>query len=401
MYIAILGYGVVGSGVYQAVLRNQERIARQAGPVMVKRILDLRDFPGDQAEPLLTKDFTVIANDPEIGVVAEAMGGVNPAFSFARACLEKGKSYVTSNKELVAAHGAELMAIAREQKVSFLFEASVCGGIPLIKPLHEILMLDELTEITGIVNGTTNYILTAMAAQSRSFDETLAEAQRLGYAERNPAADINGFDAARKLAILLSLISGKVVRYETIPTEGITGLSAADFAYAARLGGSVKLLARGILGEQPAGLVAPFLLPASHLLAHVDGVYNAVMTDCRLTGKTLFYGEGAGKLPTATAVVSDIVDAIRHQGKHIPMDWSSEGLELLPAGAWLVKKLVRVDKKDDAERIFGDVEWVEGVAEGECAFVSPEMTEDELVRKMAELAKREAGVKVLGTIRML
>ena len=333
--IAVLGYGTVGSGVVEVINKNHASINKRAGQeVNIKYVLDLRDFPGDPVEKVLVHDYNVIVNDPEVKIIVEVMGGIKPAYDFTKQALEAGKSVCTSNKELVAAHGAELLAIAKANKVNFLFEASVGGGIPIIRPLNQSLTADEITEITGILNGTTNYILSKMTDEGKSFEEVLKRAQEKGYAERNPEADVEGYDACRKIAILSSLMFSKNVDSEKVPTEGITKITAADFEYANATDHTIKLLgrSRAIDDNTAEVMVAPFLLSKEHPLAMVHGVFNAVFVTGNMLGDSMYYGRGAGKLPTASAVVSDVVDCARHQGKVIMCFWDKEEVKLADIG---------------------------------------------------------------------
>ena len=312
--VAVLGYGTVGSGVVEVIKTNQNVVNKKSGQeIHVKYVLDLREFPGDPVMDILVHDYDVILNDPEVEVIAEVMGGVEPAYTFVKAALEKGKSVCTSNKELVAKHGPELIKIAKEHNRNFLFEASVGGGIPIIRPLNQCITADEINSITGILNGTTNYILTKMSKEGLDFDTVLKEAQDLGYAERNPSADVDGFDACRKIAILSSLAYGKSVDFEDVYTEGITKISDIDFKYANILGTSVKLFGKAEKKENGINVfVAPVMIDSNHPLYSVNGVFNAILVNGNVLDDIMFYGSGAGKLPTASAVVSDIVDAVRN-----------------------------------------------------------------------------------------
>ena len=398
MEVAILGYGTVGSGVFEVLNQNRDSITKRAGKELnVKYVLDLRDFPGDPAESLITHDFEVIVNDPEVAIVAEAMGGVNPAYKFVKACLEAGKSVCTSNKELVAKHGAEFLEIAKQKKVNFLFEASVGGGIPIIRPLNQSLTADEIMEITGILNGTTNYILTQMRDFGYDFDTVLKEAQRLGYAERNPEADVEGYDACRKLAILTSLSYGKQVDFEDIYTEGITKITAEDMKYAEAMKSAIKLLAMGDRqGDKFFAMVAPRMINRNHPLYSVNDVFNGILVKGNMVGDVMFYGRGAGKLPTASAVVADIVDAAKHEGTNIMTLWSSKKLELSSCDEAENVFFVRVpaEEKEAAQAVFGNVKEVtaEGVT-GEFAFVTEKMTE-------AVFAEKSKKVTVKNRIRV-
>ena len=325
--IALLGYGTIGSGVAEVLRINKESIAKKAGDqIEIKYILDLRKFPGDPNEDKIVHDYDVILNDSEIAVVVEAMGGVEPAYTFTKNALLAGKSVATSNKALVAKHGAELIALAGEKNLNFLFEASVGGGIPIIRPLISCLTADVVEEITGILNGTTNYMMTKMSEEGSEFEDVLKDAQQKGYAEADPTADIEGHDACRKIAILTSLVSGQQVDFEDIHCEGITKISATDIKYAKALGRSIKLLASSRLVDgKYCALVAPFMLPVEHPLYPVSDVFNAVFVHGNVLGDAMFYGSGAGKLPTASAVVADIVDIVKHTGKHVWIDWVHGG----------------------------------------------------------------------------
>ena len=335
MNIAVLGYGTVGSGVVEVLTTNRETITKRAGEAIdVKYVLDLRDFPGDPIQEKIVHDYQVILDDPEIKIIVEVMGGVEPAYTFVKKALQAGKSVSTSNKELVAKHGAELLALANEKNVNFLFEASVGGGIPIIRPLNQSLTADEIDEITGILNGTTNYMLTKMDTAGADYDTVLKEAQDRGYAERHPEADVEGYDACRKIAILSSLMFGKNVDSEKVPTEGITKITAADFEYANAAEYTIKLLgrSRAIDDDTAEVMVAPFMLPKDHPLAMVYGVFNAVFVTGNMLGDSMYYGRGAGKLPTASAVVSDVIDCARHQGKVIMCFWDKEEVKLVDTG---------------------------------------------------------------------
>ena len=378
--VAILGYGTVGSGVAEVLSCNQELIAKRAGnPIEVKYILDLRDFPGDPNEAKVVHDIEVILNDPEISVVCETMGGNEPAYTFSKRALEAGKSVCTSNKELVANHGAELLRLAREHNCNYFFGASVGGGIPIIRPINTCLTAERIVEISGILNGTTNYILTKMEREGMSFGEALAQAQALGYAERNPEADVEGYDACRKIAILTSLVAGKTVDFHKIHTEGITGIDPIDFAYAKKLDATIKLLA--VSRESEEGyqiLVAPYLLKKENALAGVNDVFNAVAVCGNTLGDTMFYGRGAGKLPTASAVVADVVECARHPQKTVGCLWEEGEAKVADFGAQESRFFVRVLKKaqNDAQKAFGTIEEVElETAPEEFAFLTESMSE--------------------------
>lgn len=380
--IGILGYGTVGSGVVEVINTNQESIDKKAGnEIRVKYVLDLRDFPGDPIQSKITHDFNVILNDPEIQIVVEVMGGVNPAYSFVKQCLEAGKSVCTSNKELVAKHGAELLKIAKEKNINFLFEASVGGGIPIIRPLNQSLTADEIEEITGILNGTTNYILSKMSKEGLAFDEVLKDAQEKGYAERNPEADVEGYDACRKIAILSSLAFGMQVDYEDIYTEGITKISDQDMLYAKKLNACIKLFgtSKKVDGKVYA-MVAPMMISDSHPLAGVNDVFNGIFVRGNVLGDVMFYGSGAGKLPTASAVVADVVDAAKHLGTNIMTIWSSKKLELSDFQEAKNRFFVRFSGElaSNLPKVIeslGNVRTIDGVVDGECAFITEEITE--------------------------
>ena len=381
--IAVLGYGTVGSGVVEVIRTNQEIVNKRAGTeVNIKYVLDLREFEGDPIQKILVHDYNVILEDKDVKVVVEVMGGVEPAHTFVKQALEHGKS--TSNKEMVAKHGAELIQIAKENNVNFLYEASVGGGIPIIRPLISSLTCDDITEVRGILNGTTNYILTKMRDEGADFEEVLKEAQDKGYAERNPEADIEGYDACRKIAILTSLVCGQQVDYEDVYTEGITKITQEDFLYAKSLKGSIKLLGtyQRIDGKVYV-MVAPMIVSEKHPLYHVNDVFNAIFVHGNMLDDAMFYGRGAGKLPTASAVVSDVVDEVKHMGKNIMQIWEPGKLELGNFDDWKHKFLIRIRAEDiddvdmeDVKEAFGDVLYVNvpGV-KNEAAFVTNPISE--------------------------
>lgn len=315
VYTAIMGHGVVGSGVAEILINHADRIRDKVKDTLeVKYILDLRDFPELSYRDKFIKDFNIILNDPQIKIVAEAMGGVKPAYDFVKALLEAGKSVVTSNKELVAAKGAELLRIAAEKNVNFLFEASVGGGIPILRPMAQCLAANEITAVTGILNGTTNYILNKMIVDNMPFEDALKLAQDKGFAEKNPAADIEGHDACRKVCILASLGFGRHVYPEQVKTEGITDITLDDVEYADRLNCVVKLIGQAKKTENGkiCASVRPTLVSREHILSGVNGVFNAIVVTGDETGDVMFYGKGAGKLPTASAVVADVIDCAKH-----------------------------------------------------------------------------------------
>ncbi len=396
---AIMGYGTIGSGVLEVLQINQSSIAKRVGDgIEVKYILDLRDFPGEPIQDKIVHDYKTIAEDEEVKIVVETMGGVEPAYTFVKTMLEAGKHVTTSNKALVAAKGAELIALAKEKNVNFMFEASVGGGIPIIRPLNSCLTADEIEEITGIVNGTTNYMMTKMSEEGSEFADVLKDAQEKGYAEKDPTADIEGYDACRKIAILTSLVCGQQVDFEDIHTEGITKITATDIKYAKAMGRAIKLLASSKKTEGGyVAMVAPYLLPKTHPLYSVNDVFNAIFVHGNVLGDAMFYGSGAGKLPTASAVVADVVEMAKNLDKNIPVEWSSKKLELVDYKKSSSQFFVRTEGTDKAtvEKVFGTVSYVEaeGVA-GELGFVTETMTEAEFEKKTAEFGA------VKGFIRM-
>lgn len=388
MKIAVMGYGTIGSGVVDVLRINKDKITERAGEeVEVKYILDLRDFPGDPMEDAIVHDYQVIVNDPEIGVVVETMGGVEPAYTFVKAMLEAGKQVATSNKNLVAAKGAELIKIAREHNVNFQFEASVGGGIPIIRPLNKCLTADEIEEITGILNGTTNYMLTKMAQEGADFDVVLKDAQDKGYAEKDPTADIEGHDPCRKIAILTSLVCGRQVDFEDIHCEGITKISAIDFKYAEAMNRSIKLLASSRkVGGSYSCMVAPFMLSVEHPLCGVNGVFNGIFVHGNVLGDAMFYGSGAGKLPTASAVVADVVDMVKHKNTNIYINWEAEKINLVDYKDSCNSFFVRTTADAATiEKAFGKVTYVNAGIDGETGFTTVEMTEGEFENKAAQI----------------
>lgn len=402
--IAVLGYGTVGSGVVEVIQTNQEIVNKRAGQeVNIKYVLDLREFEGDPIQKILVHDYDTILNDKDVKVVVEVMGGVEPAHTFVKQALENGKSVCTSNKEMVAKYGAELIQIAEDNNVNFLYEASVGGGIPIIRPLTSSLTCDDITEVSGILNGTTNYILTKMRDEGAAFADVLREAQEKGYAERNPEADIEGYDACRKIAILTSLVCGQQVDYEDVHTEGITKITEKDFLYAKALKGSIKLL--GIYQRMDGKayvMVAPMIVSEKHPLYHVDGVFNAIFVHGNMLDDAMFYGRGAGKLPTASAVVSDVVDEVKHMGKNIMQIWEPGKLELGNFDEWKHRFLVRIQSADiddvdmeDVKEAFGDVLYIKAPGvENETAFVTTPIEEG----KFREAIQKFSGV--LNTVRV-
>ena len=398
--IAVLGYGTIGSGVVEIVDKNQAVLQKKTRhAVEVKYVLDLREFPGTPVEHKVVHNFAVIENDADVQVVVETMGGLEPACTFAKRALKAGKAYVTSNKELVAKHGAELIALAKENNTNFLFEASVGGGIPIIRPLIECITGDEILEIAGILNGTTNYILTQMTEEGWSFEDALKDAQDKGYAERNPEADIEGHDARRKIAILGSLAVGQQIDFEDVYTEGITKVTASDICYAKALGCKIKLLGtyKNVNGRHFA-MVAPKMVPYEQPLSTVSGVFNSIFVTGNMLGNAMFYGAGAGKLPTASAVIADVVEAINMMNQNIRILWEADKLTLTSTDDFEQKVFVRMKDCVDKEKVaavFGDVNVVEadGVT-GEYAFVTDVMKEKDLKEKVGEFSE------ILGYLRM-
>ena len=400
--IAVMGYGTVGSGVVEVINTNSAVINQRAGDeINIKYVLDLRDFPGDPIQEKIIHDVDIIINDPEIKIVVEVMGGIEPAYTFVKRCLEAGKSVATSNKALVAKHGAELLSIARERELNFLFEASVGGGIPIIRALNSSMTADVIEEITGILNGTTNYMLTKMFYEGADYDEVLKEAQDNGYAERNPEADVEGYDACRKIAILSSLISGQQVDYEDIYTEGITKITKRDMMYAKEMGMTIKLLASSKRHKDHLhAIVAPALLGKDHPLYNIDDVFNAVFVHGNMLGDAMFYGSGAGKLPTASAVVADVVDEAKHLHRNIMTMWKSEKLVLEPIEDTCKRFFVRVsgnaeEMKEKVEKLFGAVQIVKVPAlEDEFSFVTEVMTEGDYRKKAEELPESHHMIRI-------
>ncbi|MBQ7972564.1 MAG: homoserine dehydrogenase [Lachnospiraceae bacterium] len=390
--IAVLGYGTVGSGVVEVINKNQKEVSKKAGVgIAVKYILDLRDFPGDPMEKCVVHDYDVILNDPEVKIICETMGGVEPAYTFSKKALLAGKSVCTSNKELVANHGPELISIAKANNCNYLFEASVGGGIPIIRPLNSSLTPERIDGITGILNGTTNYMLTKMDEDGVDYAQVLAEAQQKGYAERNPEADVEGYDACRKIAILSSLVYGKTVRYEDIYTEGITKISKEDFLYAKAMKRSIKLLAMSKdMDGSCFAMVAPFMIRSDNPLYCVKDVFNAVCVHGNMLGTTMYYGRGAGKLPTASAVVSDIIDCAKHQGKFIFCFWDQEKVTLSSKEEMCWKFFVRVKGDKDScglMKAFGETEMINiPECQDEFAFITDEISEKEFEERIKEVS---------------
>lgn len=399
--VAVLGYGTVGSGVVEVIEKNKAMVNKKAGEELeIAYILDLREFPGDPYEEKVVHDFDLILQDDEVKIICETMGGTGAAYKFTKAALEKGKSVCTSNKELVAKFGPELLQTAREHSCNYLFEASVGGGIPIIRPLNYSLTAEKIEAITGILNGTTNYILTKMEREGADFDEVLKKAQEKGYAERNPEADVEGHDACRKIAILSSLMMGKNVDSEKIKTEGITKITPADFEYAKAAGRTIKLLARAKAVDEDTvmAMVSPVMIDQENPLSMVNDVFNAVMVRGNMLGDSMYYGKGAGKLPTASAVVSDVVDCARHLNSHIMCFWDKEDAMLADTGKAVSAFYLRA-KAGSQEAVAaalpgGKMLEIAGRTE-DFAYFTTEMTEDAFEKIYAGL-----GEQVLGRIRL-
>ncbi len=409
--IAVLGHGVVGSGVVELLEQNRQSIAAKAGQqIEIKYILDIRDFDELPYRGKFTKDFDQILNDEEITVVAEVMGGLSPAYEYGKALLERRKSVVTSNKELVAAKGGELLRIAREHNCNFFFEASVGGGIPIIRPLHQCLAANEIREIAGILNGTTNFILTKMVREGMAFSKALKMAQELGYAERNPAADVEGTDACRKICILASLAWGRQVDPASVYTEGISGLTPEDMAYARSWGGVVKLIGRAKRLED-GGLtvtVFPALLSRESQLANIDDVFNGILVRGNAAGDLVFYGRGAGKLPTASAVAADIIEAVQETSTCPTLNWEEAppvrvaDHREVPYGFYL--RICASDAKQTAERLRSRIPGLQLLSrpsqpEYELAAVTPPQCESQLEKTLDKIL--DTGDRLMGKIRVL
>lgn len=405
--VAIMGHGVVGSGVAEILSTHKQKLFSSIGEeIHIKYILDLREFPDSPLANRFTKNFDDIINDIEIRVVVEVMGGLNPAYDYVKRCLKAGKSVVTSNKELVACHGAEFLAIAKEENVNFLFEASVGGGIPIIRPMNQCLVANIVDEVAGVLNGTTNFILTKMIEDGMQLNDALKLAQELGFAERNPSADIEGLDACRKICILASLAFGKHVYPDSVHTEGIMDITLEDVKYAQSYGcvikliGSVKRLGNGKIDI----IVAPMFVPEKSQLANIDDEFNGIMVRGDCTGDVVFYGKGAGKLPTASAVVADVVDCCKHIKTRKYLFWTDgDGSNILPCEQSVRAMYVRAKGENviaQAEGIFGDVCVISksNIPEGETAFVTKKMPYGEFIEKLSSL--EQDGIKVLGKIRI-
>lgn len=409
MNIAVMGYGVVGSGVVEVIYTNHEKLLRKTKQeaMEVKYILDLREFPDSPYAQRFTKDFNVILNDPEVRIVVETMGGLHPAFEYVQACLAAGKHVVTSNKELVAAKGIELLETARAHHANFMFEASVGGGIPIIRPISQCLAGNEIDEIAGILNGTTNFILTKMIKDNMDFAQALKIAQELGYAERNPAADVEGQDTCRKICILASLAFGKHVYPEQVHTQGITQVTLEDVEYAAAWGGVIKLLGctKMLDHGKISAIVCPAFVPESSQLASVEDVFNAILVRGNVLGDVVFYGRGAGKLPTASAVVADVIDCANHPNGGKSPAWGPGQKDYVVDYRTVETALYVRGLADDvqkilyqAKQVFGEIQELtrRHMPDNEIAFVTPVMEEKELRRRLDGIE----GLSIITTIRV-
>ncbi len=399
--VAIMGHGTVGSGVAEILTTHKQKLFKAVGEELyVKHILDLREFPDSPLADRFTKNFEDIVNDIEVRVVVEVMGGTNPAYDFVKRCLQAGKSVVTSNKELVAKHGAELLAVAKENNANFLFEASVGGGIPIIRPLSQCLVANEVDEIAGILNGTTNFIFGKMINDNMDFSDALKLAQDLGYAERNPEADIEGHDACRKICILSSLAFGKHIYPDNVYTKGISEITLDDVKYADSLNYVIKLI--GDVKKTEDGkldiLVAPMLLSKDCILSDINDVFNGILVKGDCTGDVMFYGKGAGKLPTASAVVADVVDCAKHLKARKRIFWTdSDGSQVASYKDSKTAMYIRVAGKGEmAQSLFPDSEIMK--ADGNTVLMTQEYKFGEIEEKIAKL--NENGEKVLSAIRI-
>ncbi len=409
--LALMGHGVVGSGVAEILTTHKQKLFSSIGEdTDLKYILDLRDFPDSPLCDRFTKDFEDIINDIDVRIVIETMGGLSPAYEFTKRCLKAGKSVVTSNKELVARHGAELLQIAKDNNANYLFEASVGGGIPILRPINQCLVANNVHEIAGILNGTTNFILTKMINDNMAFEDALKLAQDLGYAERNPEADVEGHDACRKICILASLAFGKHIYPDNVHTEGITKITLEDVEYAASWGGVIKLIGscKPLSDGTMDIVVAPMFVPCSSQLANINDVFNGIMVRGDCTGDVVFYGKGAGKLPTASAVVADAVDCCKHLKTRKRLFWVDTDTNMIADYKKSpVKVFVRANTDDVSSAytmvkdIFGAVSRLEraNAPEGEFAFVTEcELPYGEILEGLNSLKK--LGIEVLSTIRI-
>ncbi|MBE6824901.1 MAG: homoserine dehydrogenase [Ruminococcaceae bacterium] len=408
--VAIMGHGVVGSGVAEILTTHKNKLFASVGEeIYIKHILDLRDFPDSPLSDRFTKSFDDIINDIDVRVVVEVMGGLNPAYDYVKRCLLCGKSVVTSNKELVAAHGAELLSIAKENNTNFLFEASVGGGIPIIRPINQCLVANNVSEIAGILNGTTNFILTKMINEGMDFDTALKLAQELGYAERNPEADVEGHDACRKICILASLAFSKHIYPDAVHTEGISKITLDDVKYASIWGGVIKLIGKvkRLENKMCDIVVAPMFVPSNSQLANIDDVFNGIMVRGDCTGDVVFYGKGAGKLPTASAVVADVVDCVKHLKNRKYLFWTdSDNSSVIDYKDSVTAMYIRANAPDTAfaynkaKELFSDIHVLEkpDAKTGEIAFVCEPLTYNTILKNIDIL--NDSGIKVESAIRI-
>ena len=400
--IAILGFGVVGSGTAEVLTQNKSIIEKKVGqPFSIKYILDLRDFPDSPFADKVVHDFNIIVSDPEVSLVAEMMGGSHPAYDFTKACLEAGKSVVTSNKEVVANFGTELLALAAAHGVSYQFEASVGGGIPIIRPMNQDLSSNSITAVSGILNGTTNYILTKMVSEGIPFAEVLKDAQQKGYAEANPAADVEGLDAARKIVILAAMAFGKRIDPNTIPCEGITKLTVEDIATAKTLGYAVKLIGYTTKKDgKILAMVSPRLVPMSNPISGVSDVFNGILVSANMVGEVMFYGPGAGKLPTASAVVADMIDIMEHTpaGIQAPVWVDATSDDVMDFSDYVSQSMVVFDAPLSAANELAQITGASVVSgqDGSVVVISAPMSEDAMTVALAS-----AGYPVKTRIRLL
>ena len=409
--IAVLGYGTVGSGVVEVVETNKKQLNKKTQQELnIKYILDLREFPGDPYEDKIVHDVDIIMNDPDVQIVCETMGGTGAAYKFTKAALEAGKSVCTSNKAMVAAHGTEMLEIAKKNNCNYMFEASVGGGIPIIRPLMTSLCHEYVEEIAGIINGTTNFMLTKMEREGADYAEVLKEAQKLGYAEQDPTADVEGHDTCRKISILASLMLGKTVNFEKVYTEGISKVTADDFAYAAAAGYTIKLLgtakaleaayddeARAAGKAEVSVKVSSYMVPVNHPIALVNDVMNGVFVTGNMVGETMYYGSGAGKLPTASAVVADIAECAKHVGENIKVFWDAEEAKIADYLETETAFFVRTsaDAADAVFEQFPDAMNIIVDGRNDAAFILPVMKEKDFVAFADKL-----GDKLLGRLRI-
>ena len=399
--IAIMGFGTVGSGVYE-IIKNDANILKtnaNGEEINVKHILDIRDFSDHSDAKLFTQKFEDILNDDSVSVVVEVMGGLHPAYEFTKELLQKGKSVVTSNKELVATYGTELLELACQKNENYLFEASVGGGIPIIRPIHQCLTANKVQRIAGILNGTTNYILNEMFKKGKKFDEALCDAQAKGYAEKNPAADIEGHDACRKIAILTSLASRRAVDYKNIPTEGIVNITSEDVKYAEALGYTIKLIGYAEFSEDNKlySRVCPMFIDNDSPLSGVDGVFNAIMVTGNNVGDVMFYGKGAGKLPTASAVVADVIDAVKHIERSKRIAWADEGADFMihPDDKEFAFFIRTSDNESKVRDTFNISKTIDVGIPGETGYITEPIVEREFRNKIDSLDNVLSVIRVM------